>query len=262
MRRHGRRDGRSLTDADWYGWRRLPAVLRSRDRAGNRGERLGPGPGGVDVQRHMDLGEMPERGGLTVTVPGAVRLWEDAANRFGNKLWRVCSSRPGSSRRTATLSPRSSLAIGMSTKTYSVQTRPPPGLFCRKAGPLLRGDLLPGRPCGHDLGRRRTGRRRFLQRRDSGEHRTLHAAGRRLPLGREDLASTNRPSSSRSRPTTGASGLRDPTSWPGRRCPRDAKHPRRLRPGLHGTFERRPHPPRGRGQEARLRGSLHRDWGS
>jgi gamma-glutamyltranspeptidase/glutathione hydrolase len=28
---------------------------------------------------------MPERGGLTVTVPGAVRLWEDAVNRFGNQ---------------------------------------------------------------------------------------------------------------------------------------------------------------------------------
>ena len=27
---------------------------------------------------------MPERGGLTVTVPGAVRLWEDAANSLGN----------------------------------------------------------------------------------------------------------------------------------------------------------------------------------
>ena len=27
---------------------------------------------------------MPERGGLTVVVPGAVRLWEDAANSLGN----------------------------------------------------------------------------------------------------------------------------------------------------------------------------------
>ena len=45
----------------------------------------GRAPAGVDVERHADLGEMPERGGLTVTVPGAVRLWEDAANRFGNQ---------------------------------------------------------------------------------------------------------------------------------------------------------------------------------
>jgi gamma-glutamyltranspeptidase / glutathione hydrolase len=45
----------------------------------------GRAPAAVDVQRHVDLGEMPERGGLTVTVPGAVRLWEDAANRFGNQ---------------------------------------------------------------------------------------------------------------------------------------------------------------------------------
>jgi len=28
---------------------------------------------------------MPERGALTVTVPGAVRMWEDAVNRFGNQ---------------------------------------------------------------------------------------------------------------------------------------------------------------------------------
>jgi len=47
----------------------------------------GRAPGAVSVEKLLDLGlkEMPERGGLTVTVPGAVRLWEDAANRFGNK---------------------------------------------------------------------------------------------------------------------------------------------------------------------------------
>ena len=45
----------------------------------------GRAPADVDVERHVDLDEMPERGGLTVTVPGAVRLWEDAANRFGNQ---------------------------------------------------------------------------------------------------------------------------------------------------------------------------------
>ena len=84
----------------------------------------------------------------------------------------------------ATLSPRSLPAIGMSTKILRTNEAARHVPFCPKAGPLLRGDLLPGRPCGHDLGRRRTGRRRFLQGRDSGEHRTLHAAGRRLPLGR------------------------------------------------------------------------------
>jgi gamma-glutamyltranspeptidase/glutathione hydrolase len=45
----------------------------------------GRAPATVDVEKHVDLDEMPERGGLTVTVPGAVRLWEDAANRFGNQ---------------------------------------------------------------------------------------------------------------------------------------------------------------------------------
>jgi gamma-glutamyltranspeptidase/glutathione hydrolase len=45
----------------------------------------GRAPGVVDVERHLALDEMPERGGLTVTVPGAVRLWEDAVNRYGNQ---------------------------------------------------------------------------------------------------------------------------------------------------------------------------------
>jgi gamma-glutamyltranspeptidase / glutathione hydrolase len=47
----------------------------------------GGAPSAVSVEKLRDLGlrEMPERGGLTVTVPGAVRLWEDAANRFGNQ---------------------------------------------------------------------------------------------------------------------------------------------------------------------------------
>jgi gamma-glutamyltranspeptidase/glutathione hydrolase len=47
----------------------------------------GRAPRAVTVERLLELGlsEMPERGGLTVTVPGAVRLWEDAANRFGNQ---------------------------------------------------------------------------------------------------------------------------------------------------------------------------------
>jgi gamma-glutamyltranspeptidase / glutathione hydrolase len=47
----------------------------------------GRAPGAVTVEKLLDLGlsEMPEHGGLTVTVPGAVRMWEDAANRFGNQ---------------------------------------------------------------------------------------------------------------------------------------------------------------------------------
>jgi gamma-glutamyltranspeptidase / glutathione hydrolase len=45
----------------------------------------GRAPATVDVEKHVDLDEMPERGALTVTVPGAVRLWEDAANHYGNQ---------------------------------------------------------------------------------------------------------------------------------------------------------------------------------
>lgn len=47
----------------------------------------GRAPGTVNAEKLRELGlsEMPERGALSVTVPGAVRLWEDAANRFGNQ---------------------------------------------------------------------------------------------------------------------------------------------------------------------------------
>ena len=45
----------------------------------------GRAPATVDVEKHVDLDEMPERGALTVTVPGAVRLWEDAVNHYGNQ---------------------------------------------------------------------------------------------------------------------------------------------------------------------------------
>ncbi len=38
----------------------------------------------IEKLRSRGLSEMPERGGLPVTVPGAVRLWEDTASRLGN----------------------------------------------------------------------------------------------------------------------------------------------------------------------------------
>jgi gamma-glutamyltranspeptidase/glutathione hydrolase len=53
--------------------------------AGIDGSGRAPGTVSVEKLRNLGLGEMPELGGLTVTVPGAVRLWEDAANRFGKQ---------------------------------------------------------------------------------------------------------------------------------------------------------------------------------
>jgi gamma-glutamyltranspeptidase / glutathione hydrolase len=46
----------------------------------------GRAPRGANIENLRDRGltQMPERGGLPVTVPGAVRLWEDAANSLGN----------------------------------------------------------------------------------------------------------------------------------------------------------------------------------
>jgi gamma-glutamyltranspeptidase/glutathione hydrolase len=47
----------------------------------------GRAPEAVSVEKLRSLGldEMPERGALTLTVPGAVRMWEDAVERFGNQ---------------------------------------------------------------------------------------------------------------------------------------------------------------------------------
>jgi gamma-glutamyltranspeptidase / glutathione hydrolase len=53
--------------------------------SGIDGSGRAPGTVSVDKLRGLGLGEMPERGALTVTVPGAVRMWEDAVNRFGNQ---------------------------------------------------------------------------------------------------------------------------------------------------------------------------------
>src|ERR687893_1203941 len=51
---------------------------------GANGSGRAPKAATIEKLRDGGLSEMPERGGLTVTVPGAVRLWEDAANTLGN----------------------------------------------------------------------------------------------------------------------------------------------------------------------------------
>jgi gamma-glutamyltranspeptidase/glutathione hydrolase len=51
---------------------------------GANGSGRAPRAATIEKLRDRGLAEMPERGGLTVTVPGAIRLWEDAANALGN----------------------------------------------------------------------------------------------------------------------------------------------------------------------------------
>jgi gamma-glutamyltranspeptidase/glutathione hydrolase len=51
---------------------------------GANGSGRAPGAATIEKLRGRGLSEMPERGGLTVTVPGAIRLWEDAATSLGN----------------------------------------------------------------------------------------------------------------------------------------------------------------------------------
>ncbi len=51
---------------------------------GANGSGAAPGAATIEKLRGAGFGEMPERGGPPITVPGAVRLWEDAANTLGN----------------------------------------------------------------------------------------------------------------------------------------------------------------------------------
>jgi gamma-glutamyltranspeptidase / glutathione hydrolase len=49
---------------------------------------------------------MPKRGGLTVTVPGAVKLWEDAAKNLAAFPYRACSIPRATSPKAGTRSPK------------------------------------------------------------------------------------------------------------------------------------------------------------
>jgi gamma-glutamyltranspeptidase / glutathione hydrolase len=51
---------------------------------GANGSGRAPKAATIETLRDIGLSEMPERGGLPVTVPGAVRLWEDAASSLGS----------------------------------------------------------------------------------------------------------------------------------------------------------------------------------
>jgi gamma-glutamyltranspeptidase/glutathione hydrolase len=50
---------------------------------GANGSGRAPKAATIEKLRERGVTEMPERGGLTITVPGAVRLWEDAASSLG-----------------------------------------------------------------------------------------------------------------------------------------------------------------------------------
>ncbi len=50
---------------------------------GANGSGRAPRSATIEKLRGRGIEEIPEHGGLPVTVPGAVRLWEDAAQRFG-----------------------------------------------------------------------------------------------------------------------------------------------------------------------------------
>lgn len=56
---------------------------KTGDILGANGSGRAPKRASIEKLRRSGIKDMPERGGLAVTVPGAVRLWEDAASRFG-----------------------------------------------------------------------------------------------------------------------------------------------------------------------------------
>ena len=56
---------------------------RMRRVLGASGSGCAPEDATIEKLRGQGIKEMPERGGVTVTVPGAVRLWEDVAKRLG-----------------------------------------------------------------------------------------------------------------------------------------------------------------------------------
>ncbi len=51
---------------------------------GANGSGRAPSEASIEKLRRSGMKDMPERGGAAVTVPGAVKLWEDAAKRLGN----------------------------------------------------------------------------------------------------------------------------------------------------------------------------------
>ncbi len=57
--------------------------VRSRSVLGANGSGCAPRAMTTEKLRQRGMKTMPERSGVTVTVPGAVRLWEDAAKRLG-----------------------------------------------------------------------------------------------------------------------------------------------------------------------------------
>jgi gamma-glutamyltranspeptidase/glutathione hydrolase len=57
----------------------------TRKVAGMEGAGRAPAEATIERVRGAGNEKMPGRGGLSVTVPGAVRLWEDAAREFGHK---------------------------------------------------------------------------------------------------------------------------------------------------------------------------------
>src|SRR5215210_5228753 len=57
--------------------------VRSRSVLGANGSGCAPRGMMAEKLRQRGMKTMPERSGVTVTVPGAVRLWEDTAKRLG-----------------------------------------------------------------------------------------------------------------------------------------------------------------------------------
>ncbi len=107
-------------------------------------------------------------------------------------------------------------------------------------------------PRAHAPRHRRTGPRRFLQRRDRRQDRRLHAGQRRLPAQGRFRATPFRVGRARHEQLPRLRRVRTPRQRPGHRHAANPQHPRRLRPQGDGFPDHADLPHDDRGEETRL----------
>ena len=220
---------------------------------GANGSGRAPRSATIEKLRDRDVKVMPERGGLSVTVPGAVRLWEDAANSLGRlpfsqllePAYELADEGSPVSEVVARYWEINEWVLRQSkaaTEVFLPEGRPPrPGEVFRQpdlartlaavadngAEPFYNGEIA------RNIARSVQDAGGYVTEEDLAAHEStwVEADLHRLP---------------------GHSGLRDPTARTGHRRPPDAQHPRRNRPLRPRPVGRRAHPPRSRSQKTRL----------
>jgi gamma-glutamyltranspeptidase / glutathione hydrolase len=220
---------------------------------GANGSGRAPRAATIEKLRDGGLSEMPERGGPTVTVPGAVRLWEDAATTLGNlpfarllePAWELAEEGHPVAEVVARYWEENEDVLRRdeaATRTFLPEGRAPVAgeLFYQADLAATISAVAEGGADAFYNGEIARSIARSVQEADgylSEEDLTAHESTWVEPISTE---------------YRGIRVHEIPPPGAGDRGPRDAEHPRELRPGRSGPGERRPYPPRGRDQEARL----------